>query len=62
MKQEKFEYDRFFHVYNRGNNEENIFKEEKNIIVFKIPKVSILIKHISFYFSVFTLHLQFSKH
>ena len=29
MKQEKFEYDTFFHVYNRGNNEENIFKEEK---------------------------------
>jgi putative transposase len=34
MKQEKFEYDTFFHVYNRGNNEENIFKEEKNYTYF----------------------------
>lgn len=34
MKQEKFEYDTFFHVYNRGNNKEDIFKEDKNYSYF----------------------------
>ena len=34
MKQEKFEYDTFFHVYNRGNNKEDIFIEDKNYSYF----------------------------
>ena len=34
MKQEKFEHDTFFHVYNRGNNKEDIFIEDKNYSYF----------------------------
>lgn len=34
MKQEKFKYDTFFHVYNRGNNKEDIFIEDKNYSYF----------------------------
>ena len=30
MKHQPFESSYFFHLYNRGNNEENIFKEEDN--------------------------------
>ena len=30
MKQDFFEHGCFYHVYNRGNNSEDIFKEEKN--------------------------------
>lgn len=30
MKREIFEYDTFYHFYNRGNNKQNIFFEEKN--------------------------------
>ncbi|MCU0351702.1 MAG: transposase [Flavobacterium sp.] len=43
MKQEKFEYDTFFHVYNRGNNKEDIFKEDKNYSYFlKLAKQHLL--------------------
>lgn len=30
MKNDVFEYDNFYHIYNRGNNSENIFIENKN--------------------------------
>ena len=35
MKNEKFEYDTFYHFYNRGNNKEDIFIEERNLIMKK---------------------------
>jgi REP element-mobilizing transposase RayT len=34
MKRENFEYGKIYHVYNRGNNGENIFIEEKNYYLF----------------------------
>jgi len=34
MKQDHFEPGYFYHVYNRGNNHENIFKEERNYSFF----------------------------
>ena len=34
MKNEKFEYDTFYHFYNRGNNKQNIFFEDKNYTYF----------------------------
>jgi REP element-mobilizing transposase RayT len=34
MSQEKFEYNRFYHVFNRGNNSESIFKEQRNYDLF----------------------------
>ena len=34
MKKEPFEPDRYYHVFNRGNNKENIFKEEENYLYF----------------------------
>ena len=34
MKTEIFEYGNFYHVYNRGNNHENIFYEERNYFYF----------------------------
>lgn len=30
MKRDVFETGQYYHVYNRGNNKENIFIEEKN--------------------------------
>ncbi len=43
MKQEPFLPDRFYHIYNRGNNRENIFIEEKNYHYF----LNLLKKYIS---------------
>lgn len=34
MKRETFEHGQFYHVYNRGNNKQDIFFEEKNYIYF----------------------------
>ena len=34
MKQEVFEPGNYYHVFNRGNNKENIFKEEENYFYF----------------------------
>lgn len=34
MKYEILEPDRFYHIYNRGNNKENLFKEERNYTYF----------------------------
>lgn len=34
MKRELFEYGGFYHVYNRGNNGENLFHEERNYLYF----------------------------
>lgn len=34
MKNEKFEYDTFYHFYNRGNNKQDIFFEDKNYFYF----------------------------
>ncbi len=34
MKYEPLVEDTYFHIYNRGNNKENIFKEEKNYLYF----------------------------
>uniref|UniRef100_UPI00404AA2C8 transposase n=1 Tax=Flavobacterium sp. TaxID=239 RepID=UPI00404AA2C8 len=34
MKNEKFEYDTFYHFYNRGNNKQNIFFEDRNYTFF----------------------------
>ena len=62
MKQEKFEYDTFFHVYNRGNNKEDIFIEDKlcnyfvkllhllelKTIIVKIDKISLFMNKTSF--------------
>lgn len=42
MKQIVFEPDVAYHVYNRGNNRENIFKEEKNYPYF----ISLFAKHL----------------
>jgi REP element-mobilizing transposase RayT len=42
MKQEKFEPGFIYHVFNRGNNLENIFKEVKNYYFF----LSLLEKHV----------------
>lgn len=42
MKQENFTENRIYHVYNRGNNKENIFIEEKNYYFF----LSLIEKHL----------------
>lgn len=34
MKRELFEYGGYYHVYNRGNNGENLFHEERNYLYF----------------------------
>jgi REP element-mobilizing transposase RayT len=34
MKQENFEYGKVYHVYNRGNNSENIFENQQNYDLF----------------------------
>ncbi len=34
MKYENLTSDRYYHIYNRGNNNENLFKENKNYIFF----------------------------
>ena len=34
MKRELFEYGGYYHVYNRGNNGENLFLEERNYLYF----------------------------
>ena len=34
MKQEPFEAGTYYHIFNRGNNKENIFKEEGNYTYF----------------------------
>jgi REP element-mobilizing transposase RayT len=43
MKQENFEYGKIYHVYNRGNNSENLFVEERNYdLFFKLMKKYLL--------------------
>jgi REP element-mobilizing transposase RayT len=43
MKQENFEYGKVYHVYNRGNNHENIFVEQQNYdLFFKLMKKYLL--------------------
>lgn len=36
MKKETFEYGNFYHVYNRGNNKQDVFFEDKNYYYFLI--------------------------
>ena len=45
MKQEKFIDNRIYHVFNRGNNVENIFIEEKNFYFQFNRKVSDIVDH-----------------
>jgi REP element-mobilizing transposase RayT len=44
MKQENFEYGKVYHVYNRGNNGENIFVDDRNYdLFFKLMKKYLLL-------------------
>lgn len=43
MKKEIFEAGHYYHIYNRGNNKENIFIEERNYVYFlQLLKIYIL--------------------
>ena len=43
MKQQPFESGNYYHVFNRGNNKENIFKEDDNYLYF----LKLIKKHLS---------------
>ncbi len=49
MKYEPIISDRYYHIYNQGNNKENIFKEEKNYNYF----LKLLIKHVVKYSDIY---------
>ena len=61
MKKEPFEEDTYYHIFNRGNNKENIFKSEENYMYFLDLIKKYLIDYIDIYAFCFHLIVRFKS-